>query len=96
MSRIDTKRAVCIGISAALAIGLFAGPASARWGDNGYNNNGYNNNNGNHGGHDWNNNGYYYRDPPVIYNAPNRYYHPPPVVYGQPQFSVPGISIQIR
>ena len=94
MSRIGMKEAVCIGLTALLAVGLFAGPASARWGDNGYNNNGYNNN-GNHGDHDWNNNGYYYRDPPVIYSTPNRYYYPPPVVYG-PQFSIPGLSIQIR
>jgi hypothetical protein len=96
MFRIDMKKAACISLSAMLAVGLFAGPASARWGDNNYNNNGYNNGyHGNHGDRDWNSHGYYYRDPPVIYSAPSRYYQPPPVVYG-PQFSVPGVTIQIR
>jgi hypothetical protein len=89
MSRITLKGAACIGLSALLAAGMFAAPASARWGDNDNGNHGYNN--GHHEGRDWNANGYYYRAPPVVYGTPYQYgYYPPPVVYG-----MPGITIQI-
>jgi hypothetical protein len=90
MSRINMKQAACIGLSALLAAGMFAAPASARWGDNDNGNHGYNNG---HQDRDWNNNGYYYRAPPVVYSTPYQYgyYPPPPVVYG-----LPGLSIQIR
>jgi hypothetical protein len=92
MPRIDLKQAACIGLSAALAVGLFIGPASAGWGYNNNYNNGYNN------GHDWNNNGYYNRPPPVVYNTPYQSgYYPPPVVYGGgAQINLPGVSVQIR
>ena len=39
-------------------------------------------------------NGYYYRDPPVVYGTPYGYgYNPPPVIYG-PQYN-PGFSIRL-
>ena len=101
MPRITVKHAACIGLSALLAVGAFAGPASARWYENG-NNNYYNDNYNNRGyqnqpnrDRDWNNNGYYYRDPPVVYSPPERYYYPPPVVYG-PEINLPGVTIRLQ
>ncbi len=72
-------------MGAIVAFATIAGPASARW----YGNEGYNN--GWHGNDHYN--GYNYRAPPVIYNAPynNGYYYPPPVIYD----NNPGVSIRL-
>jgi hypothetical protein len=78
-------------ISAMLALGTFATPASAEW--NGYNRGYY---------HNWN--GGYYRAPPVVYGssydggyygAPS--YYGPPVVYGPSVgINLGGVGIGIR
>ena len=81
--RLSAKLGVGIAISAILALGGFATPASADW-------------NHDHDGYHHNWNGGYYRAPPVVYGSPyygNGYYgspyYPPPVVYG------PGIGINL-
>jgi hypothetical protein len=79
-----------IVISALLALGTFAAPASADWRDD-------------HGGYHHNWNGGYYRAPPVVYGSPygNGYYgssyYAPPVVYGPAVgINLGGIGIGIR
>jgi hypothetical protein len=79
-----------IVISALLALGTFAAPASADW-------------NGDHGNYHHNWNGGYYRAPPVVYGSPygNGYYgspyYAPPVVYGPGiGIALPGVNIGIR
>ena len=80
--RLSARLAAGIAISAMLALGTFAAPASADW--NGDYRGGY---------HNWN--GGYYAAPPVVYGSPygNGYYgspyYAPPVVYG------PGIGINL-
>jgi hypothetical protein len=78
-----------IAISAMLAVGTFAAPASADW-------------DGNRGYHHYYNGGYY-RAPPVVYGSPyggsyyGSPYYSPPVVYGPGiGIGLPGISIGIR
>jgi hypothetical protein len=88
--RLSAKLTAGIAISAALAFGAFAAPASADW-------------NHDHGGYhrDWN--GGYYGAPPVVYGSPygasyyGQPYYAPPVVYGPGiGVSLPGINIGIR
>ena len=73
--RLSARLAAGIAISAMLALGTFAAPASADW-------------NGDHGGYRHNWNGGYYRAPPVVYGSPygggyyGSPYYAPPVVYG--------------
>ncbi len=89
--RRSAKLAAGIAISAVLALGTFAAPASADW-------DGHHRHREHHG---WD--GGYYRAPPVVYGSPYRSnyygspYYSPPVVYA-PGFgvSLPGISIGIR
>jgi|SRR5579862_5902542 len=78
-----------IAISALLALGASATPASADW------------NNDHRGYHNWN--GGYYHAPPVVYGSPygNGYYgapyYAPPVVYAPGiGINLPGVSIGIR
>ncbi len=88
--RLSVMLGAGLAISAILAVGSFATPASADW--DGYNR---------HYHHNWN--GGYYRAPPVVYGSPYRNgyygspYYAPPVVYG-PGFgvSLPGVNIGIR
>ena len=84
------KAMAAIVLGALVAFATLASPASARW----YGNNGYDNgwNNGWHGNHQYNN-GYYYREPPIVYSTPYRggYYYPPPVIYD----NTPGFTIRI-
>ena len=79
-----------LAISAMLAVGTFAAPASADW--DGY-----------HRGHHHNWNGGYYRAPPVVYGSPygtsyygSPYYYPPVVYAPGIGISLPGINIGIR
>jgi hypothetical protein len=88
--RLSAKLGVGIAISAMLALGTFAVPASADW-------------NHDHGGYQRNWNGGYYNSPPVVYGSPygNGYYgssyYAPPVVYGPGVgISLPGVNIGIR
>ena len=87
--RLSAKLAAGLTISAILALGTFAGSASAD-----------DNRRGNRGYHYYN--GGYYRAPPVVYGSPysgayygspyyggSPYYYPPPVVYG------PGVGINL-
>jgi len=70
-------------LSALLALGTVAVPASARDGDRDYRGNDHRDDHrGNQG---WNNG---YQAPPVVYGTPD--YYPPPVVYGS------GIGININ
>jgi|SRR5579862_631677 len=86
--RLSAKLAAGLAISAMLALGTYAAPASAEWHHRGYNN--------------WN--GGYYQAPPVVYGSPygSSYYgyspyYSPPVVYGPGiGISLPGINIGIR
>jgi len=86
--RLSAKLAAGVAVSAILALGTFAAPASADGRDRRH--------------HNWN--GGYYHAPPVVYGSSYRssYYgyapaYYPPVVYG-PSFgiSLPGINIGIR
>ncbi len=104
-SRLPSRLAVGLALSAFLALGTFAAPASAQ--------NGYHENHGgeNHGGgnHGWENhggggnynhqqgwNGGYYPAPPVVvYGAPQ--YYAPPVIYSPGiVVGVPGVGISIN
>ena len=85
--RWSAKLAVGFALSAVLALGSFATPASAQYDHRGY--------------HNWN--GGYYRAPPVVYGSSyyNGYYgspyYAPPVVYGPGiGISLPGVNIGIR
>jgi len=87
---LSVKLAGGIAISALLALGAFATPASADW-------------NNDHRGYHHYYNGGYYRAPPVVYGSPynNGYYgspyYAPPVVYGPGiGISLPGINIGIQ
>jgi len=89
--RLSAKLAAGLAISAMLALGTFAGSASAgeRWGGHGE----YH--------HNWN--GGYYRAPPVVYGSQygSSYYgspyYAPPVVYGPGiGINLPGFGINIR
>jgi hypothetical protein len=91
--RLSAKLAAGLVISAILALGTFAGSASAQW------------RGGNRGGyHHWN--GGYYPAPPVVYGSrygssyygydDDPYQYPPPVVYGPGiGINLPGIGIRI-
>jgi hypothetical protein len=89
--RASIKPAAALAISALLAVGTFASPASAEW--DGYNR-------GHH--HNWN--GGYYTAPPVVYGSPygSSYYgyspyYAPPVVYGPGVgISLPFVNLNIR
>jgi len=74
-----------LAVSALLALGTFAAPASARDDQRDYRGNQQRDD---HRGHEGSNNGYR-APPPVVYGTPN--YYPPPVVYG----SGLGININI-
>jgi hypothetical protein len=85
----SAKLATGLAISAMLALGSFAGPASADW-------------DGNHREYHHNWNGGYYQAPPVVYGSPYRSsyygspYYPPPVIYGPGiGIGLPGIHIGI-
>jgi hypothetical protein len=86
--RPSPKLAVVAIVSALLALGTLAAPASADW-------------DGHHRGYNHHWNGGYYRSPPVVYGSPyhqSHYgspYYAPPVVYG-PGISLPGLNIGIR
>jgi hypothetical protein len=90
--RLSAKLAAGIAISAMLALGTFAGSASA--GETGGQDRGY---------YNWN--GGYYNAPPVVYGSPygssyygySPYYNPPPVVYGPGVgISLPFVNLNIR
>jgi hypothetical protein len=88
LAKMPAKLAAGIAISALLALGTFAAPASAEDGHH-------------RGDHNWN--GGYYRAPPVVYGSPygNGYYgspyYAPPVVYGPGVgINLPGVNIGIR
>ena len=78
--------AALAALGALVALAAMAGPASARW----YEGNRYDN--GWHGNDHYN--GYYYREPPVVYSTPynNGYYYPPPVIYN----NTPGFTIRLN
>ena len=79
--RLSARLVGGVAISALLALGAFATPASADW-------------DGNHRGYHHNWNGGYYNAPPVVYGSP---YYYPPVVYGPGVgISLPGVNIGIR
>jgi hypothetical protein len=86
LRRLSWKLAGGLAVSALIAFGTFATPASADW-------------NGDHGGYHHNWNGGYYHAPPVVYGSPYYapYYAPPPVVYG-PGIGVtlPGVGVVVR
>lgn len=90
--RLSAKLGAGIAISALLALGSFATPASADW--DGYNRSYYH--------HNWN--GGYYRAPPVVYGSSyygggyyGSPYYAPPVVYGPSiGINLGGIGIGIR
>ncbi|HEV2334098.1 MAG TPA: hypothetical protein VGS13_01245 [Stellaceae bacterium] len=90
--RRSARLAAGIAISAILAVGTFAGTASARDRDDG----------GRRGwGGGWS--GGYYAAPPVVYGSTYGYgyygspYYAPPVVYGPAVgISLPGINVGIR
>jgi len=86
-SRWSAKLTAGIALSALLALGSFAAPASAEYYQRGY--------------HNWN--GGYYHAPPVVYGSPynggyyGSPYYAPPVVYGPGiGISLPGVNIGIR
>ena len=88
--RLSAKLGPGVAISALLALGSFATPASA---DGDHDRGGYH--------HNWN--GGYYRAPPVVYGSPygNGYYgspyYAPPVIYGPAVgINLGGIGIGIR
>ena len=91
--RLSAKLVAGLAFAAILALGTFAGSASAD--DHWRGNRGYN--------HHWN--GGYYRAPPVVYGSPygssyygySPYYSQPPVVYG-PNIgvSLPFVNLNIR
>ena len=99
-AKLSAKLAAGLAISAILALGTFAGSASAA--DRGRGHRGYN--------HYYS--GGYYRSPPVVYGSRYRsnyygspyyyygrspYYYPPPLVYGPGiGISLPFINLQIR
>jgi hypothetical protein len=77
MSSITFAKALCLAVTAAVAVASFTVPASARWGDQ---NERHDNNRGQQG---WNGNGGYYNAPPVVYQPYGNYgYYAPPTVYG--------------
>jgi hypothetical protein len=87
---LSAKLAAGLVISA-LALGTFAGSASAE------------ERRGEHREYHHNWNGGYYRAPPVVYGSPygssyygSRYYYPPPVIYPGIGISLPGVGIGIR
>ena len=91
--RLSAKLAAGLVISAMLALGTFAGSASAeeRRGEH---------REYHHNHHNWN--GGYYRAPPVVYGSPygssyygSPYYYPPPVIYPGIGLSLPGVNIGI-
>ena len=85
--RLSAKTLACAAFAALLAVGSFAGPAEARWG---------NDNDRHEDRQDWNRD--QYRPPPVVYdryyNAPT--YYAPPIVYGPSYDSGFGLNINIR
>jgi hypothetical protein len=90
--RVSAKLAAGLAISAILALGAFAAPASADWNDGYYRE---------YHHHNWN--GGYYRAPPVVYGSPygggyyGSPYYAPPVVYGPSVgINLGGFGIGIR
>jgi hypothetical protein len=82
MSSITFAKALCLAVTAAVAVVSFTAPALARWGDR------HEENRGQQG---WNGNGNYYRAPPVVYQPyGNTGYYAPPTVYGS------GINLNIN
>ena len=82
----QTTAVAGLALGAMLALGVLAGPASARW----YGNGQYQQDN-----RQWENhtNGYNYQPPPVVYSTPYNYgYQPPPVYYNG---NTPGLSIRL-
>jgi len=79
---LSMKLLAAVALSAMLAVGVFATPASAQWDGH------------RHYHHGWT--GGYYRPPPVIYGYDDGYY-PPPLVYGPNiGFRMPGLIIGIH
>ena len=86
MSSITFAKALCLAVTAAVAVASFTVPASARWGNQ---NERHDYNRGQQG---WNGNGNYYQAPPVVYQPyyGNTGYYAPPAVYGS------GINLNIN
>jgi hypothetical protein len=83
MSSITIAKALCLAVTAAVAVASFTAPASAGWGNDRHD---YN-----RGQQGWNGNGNYYRAPPVVYQPyGNTGYYAPPAVYGS------GINLNIN
>jgi hypothetical protein len=77
MSSITFTKALCLAVTAAVAVASFAAPASARWAGGNERHDGY------RGQQGWNGNGGYYNAPPVVYQPyGNNGYYAPPTVYG--------------
>jgi hypothetical protein len=87
MSSINFARALCLTVTAAVAVASFTAPASARWGGQ---NERHDNNRGQQGWNNGGNYGNYYAPPPVVYQQyGNNGYYAPPLVYGS------GINLNI-
>ena len=79
MTRITFVQALCLAVTAAVAVASVTVPASARWGDR----NDHNDHNEQYRGQQgWNGNGYSYQAPPVVYQPYNNGYYAPPTVFG--------------
>jgi hypothetical protein len=95
MSSNRTIRAAGAAFVALLALGCYAAPAAARWGDQDDHRNEWRNERNGHR-QDWNRG--HYQAPPVVYeryySAPT--YYAPPVVYGPSYDSGFGLNINIR
>ena len=77
MSSSTFAKALCLAVTAAVAVASVTAPASARWGDRDDHHEQH------RGQQGWNGNGNYYQAPPVVYEpAGNNGYYAPPVVYG--------------
>ncbi len=88
MSSINFARALCLAVTAAVAVASFTAPASARWGDQ---NERHYDNRGQQGWNNGGNYGSYYSPPPVVYQQyGNNGYYAPPLVYGS------GINLNIN
>jgi hypothetical protein len=77
MTSIPFAKALCLVITAAVAVASVTVPASARWGGGNERHEQY------RGRQGWNGNGGYYGAPPVVYQPyGNNGYYAPPMVYG--------------
>jgi len=94
----SVKTAACAALAALLAVGSYATPVAAAWGDQNDRRNEWRNDRNEHNENrqDWNRD--HYQAPPVVYEryytAPT--YYAPPVVYGPSYDSGFGLNINIR